>query len=71
MTSDDRAVALTPMVHVDPVVARKAALYVAGHSRDAEDCALLLDVLGLRGRPVRSSASVRAQNAQHGRRKSA
>lgn len=68
MNNDDRATALTPLVHVDPAVARKAALYVAGHTDSAEDCRLLLDVLGLLGRPIRSSQSVRQQQ---GRRRTA
>ncbi|WP_037322521.1 hypothetical protein [Amycolatopsis thermoflava] len=32
---------------VDPDTARKAALFVAAHADDAEDCAQLLDMLGL------------------------
>lgn len=50
--------------HTDPATARKAALFVASEAHDAADCALLLDALGLLGRPVRDSRRVRAQQAR-------
>jgi hypothetical protein len=55
-------------VHIDPDVARKAALHVAGHAQDAEDCLLLLDMLGLTGLPLRSSRTVRSREASRAHR---
>lgn len=40
---------------VSPQVAKRAALFVASMAHDAEDCAMLLDALGLNGRRPRSS----------------
>jgi len=44
---------------------RAAAENVASHSTDAEDCRLLLDMLGLLDTPIRSSRTVR--NREHAR----
>lgn len=70
-TSNGRAEALTAIVRVDPAVQRKAALFVAGNAHNVEDCAQLLDMLGLNGRPVRSTAAHRQKqhNAAKVRRK--
>jgi hypothetical protein len=40
---------------------RKAALYVAGQARDADDCTLLLDTLGLLGTPDTYRSTVRGK----------
>ncbi len=42
LTDDDR-----PIPALDPQVVRRAALAVCDRARDADDAALLLDVLGL------------------------
>lgn len=48
-----RSIALTRGPDLTPEQVRKASLFVASQARDAEDCAMLLDMLGLTGRPIR------------------
>lgn len=42
------ALGATRLDRNDPDIRRRAARFVASQSRDADDCVLLLDVLGLR-----------------------
>lgn len=44
-----------------------ASLHVAGNARDAEDCRMLLDMLGLLDTPIRSSSRIRRQHARTSR----
>lgn len=48
-----RTIALTRGPDLTPEQVRKAALFVASQAKDAEDRRMLLDMLGLTGRPIR------------------
>lgn len=48
-----RTIALTRGPDLAPEQIHRARLFVANQARDAEDCAELLDMLGLNGRPIR------------------
>lgn len=50
-----RVVAVAPIVHPIPGEMQRACRYVTRHARDTDDAAMLLDMLGLNGRTIRSS----------------